>query len=360
VELEVGRNPTFACDRAGDVDNPRPSRRTFQPSMGQPITASHLSEIVSNHENFVLLSHARPDGDAIGSVVALKAVLESLGKTVVGLNEDAVPDNLRFMRGAEGLQCPSGPIEAEVVIALDTANRERLGAKCLDSLGEGKIWVNIDHHISNENYGDYWLIDDKSAATGEILYEIVKELNWPLPDIARDALYVALSTDTGSFQYSNTSGRTHKMAADLVERGLDVAALTSRLYHDYPFRRVELLRSLLETMKLTEDGRIAWWTLSCDTKARIGMQAGDGEGLIDVLRAIQGVLVCGFIEEMDDGKIRLSLRSKNSSVNVCDICAQFGGGGHALAAGAKTLGPLSEAVSRFLEVAEKSLPPKNL
>lgn len=328
--------------------------------MGQKITASHLSEIVSKHENFVLLSHARPDGDAIGSVVALKAVLEELGKNVVGLNEDPVPDNLRFMRGSQGVQCPSGSLDAEVVIALDTANRERLGERCLDSLSGDQIWVNIDHHISNEKYGDYWLIDVRSAATAEILYAIIRELNWPLPDIARDALYVALSTDTGSFQYSNTSGRSHKMAADLVEQGLDVVALTSRLYHDYPLRRVELLRCLLETMQLSDDGRIAWWTLSRGTKKRIGIQAGDGEGLIDVLRAIQGVLVCGFIEEMDDGKIRFSLRSKNSSVNVCDICAHFGGGGHALAAGAKTAGPLDEAVLRFVEVTQKALPSRKL
>ena len=328
--------------------------------MGQKITASHLSEIVSKHENFVLLSHARPDGDAIGSVVALKAVLEELGKNVVGLNEDPVPDNLRFMRGSQGVQCPSGSLDAEVVIALDTANRERLGERCLDSLSGDQIWVNIDHHISNEKYGDYWLIDVRSAATAEILYAIIRELNWPLPDIARDALYVALSTDTGSFQYSNTSGRSHKMAADLVEQGLDVVALTSRLYHDYPLRRVELLRCLLETMQLSDDGRIAWWTLSRGTKKRIGIQAGDGEGLIDVLRAIQGVLVCGFIEEMDDGKIRLSLRSKNSSVNVCDICAHFGGGGHALAAGAKTAGPLDAAVLRFVEVTQKALPSRKL
>mgnify|MGYP001162811712 FL=1 len=327
--------------------------------MGQPITASHLSEIVQSYESFVLLSHARPDGDAIGSVVALKAVLEELGKKAVGLNEDPVPDNLRFVRGSEGIQCPSGAVDAEVVITLDTANRERLGAKCLNVVEGAEVWVNIDHHISNEKYGDYWLLDERAAATGEILHSIIEELHWPLPAVARDALYVALSTDTGSFQYSNTSGRTHRMAADLVGRGLDVADLTSRLYHDYPLRRVELLRALLETMELTADGRIAWWTLSLDTKMRIGMQAGDGEGLIDVLRAIQGVLICAFIEEMDDGKVRLSLRSKNSSVNVCDICAHFGGGGHALAAGARTKGPLREAVARFLEIAGKALPPQN-
>ena len=325
--------------------------------MGQPITASGFSRIVSTHEHFVLLSHARPDGDAIGSEVALKAVLEALGKSVRALNEDGVPDNLLFLNGVEGIERPSEPLETEVVIALDTANRERLGAGCLEVLGEGKLWVNIDHHISNEEYGDHLLIDSSAAATGEILYGLIRELEWPLPDVARDALYVALSTDTGSFQYSNTTVHTHRMAADLVGRGLDVASLTARLYHDYPYRRVELLRALLETMQLTDDGRIAWWTLSHETKERVGMQAGDSEGLIDVLRAIRGVLVCAFVEEMADGKVRLSLRSKDSSVNVCDICAQFGGGGHALAAGARTRGPLEDAVARFLRVVQATLPP---
>ena len=327
--------------------------------MGQPITASGLSEIVSGHEHFVLLSHTRPDGDAIGSEVALKSVLEELGKSVRALNEDPVPDNLLFLNGTEGIERPSGAVETEVVIALDTANRERLGEECLTVLSEEAIWVNIDHHISNENYGDHLLIDPKAAATGEILYGLIQELNWPLPNVARDALYVALSTDTGSFQYSNTTVCTHQMAADLVGRGLDVASLTARLYHDYPYRRVELLRALLETMQISEDGRIAWWTLSYETKDRIGMQAGDSEGLIDILRAIQGVLICGFIEEMEDGKVRLSLRSKSSAVSVCDICAQFGGGGHTLAAGARMRGPLQDALARFLQAAQTSLPPIN-
>ena len=108
-------------------------------------------------------------------------------------------------------------------------------------------------------------------------------------------------------------------------------------------------------MRLTEDGRIAWWTLSGETKRRIGMQAGDSEGLIDVLRAIRGVVVCAFVEEIADGKIRLSLRSKDPAVNVCDICARFGGGGHALAAGARMQGPVEEAVKRLLEVATETV-----
>ena len=323
--------------------------------MGQSITAAGIGEIVSAHERFVLLSHTRPDGDAIGSEVALKSVLESLGKSAQALNEDGVPDNLTFMAGSEQVERPSGPVEADVVIALDTANRERLGGNCLKAVGEGKLWVNIDHHISNEEYGDHFLVEPEAAATGEVLYGLFRELDWPVPEVARDALYIALSTDTGSFQYSNTTVRTHEMAADLVGRGLDMAKLTAKLYHDYPFRRVELLQALLQTMRLTEDGRIAWWTLSGETKRRIGMQAGDSEGLIDVLRAIRGVVVCAFVEEIADGKIRLSLRSKDPAVNVCDICARFGGGGHALAAGARMQGPVEEAVKRLLEVATETV-----
>ena len=323
--------------------------------MGQLMTAAGFGEIVSAHEQFVLVSHTRPDGDAIGSEVALKSVLEALGKSVMAINQDEVPDNLAFLAGSETIRKPEGPIAGEVVIALDTANRERLGESCLESLGAGRLWVNIDHHISNEEYGDYRLIDSDAAATGEVLYGLIRELDWPIPEVARDALYVALSTDTGSFQYSNTTARTHEMAADLVGRGLDVAKLTAQLYHDYPFRRVELLQSLLKTMCLTEDGRIAWWTLSREVKKRVGMQAGDSEGLIDVLRAIRGVVVCAFVEEIAEGKIRLSLRSKDPAVNVCQICAHFGGGGHALASGARTEGPLENAVERLLAVATKTV-----
>jgi phosphoesterase RecJ-like protein len=323
--------------------------------MGQTITISDLSKVFADHERFVLLSHTRPDGDAIGSEVALKAVLEAMGKTVWALNEDGTPEHLEFLEGAAGVEQPSGPVDAEVVIALDTANRERLGANCLEAVREVPLWVNIDHHISNEEYGDHVLVDATAAATGEILYAIIKELGLPLPEAARDALYVAASTDTGSFQYSNTTVRTHEMAADLMGRGLDVATVTARLYHNYPFRRVELLTALLGTLERSADGRIAWWTLSLEVKERLGIAAGDSEGLIDVMRAIRGVVVCAFVEEMPDGKIRLSLRSKSTEVNVCDLCANFGGGGHALAAGARMAGPLADAVERMLAVTTSAL-----
>lgn len=319
--------------------------------MGKKITITDLAPVLAGHERFVLCSHTRPDGDAIGSVVALKAALEGLGKKVVALNESGVPENLRFLKGAEGVVPPGDEaLDAEVFIALDTANRERLGARCLAVTERIPMCVNIDHHISNEMYGDLVLVDDTAAAVGEIVYRMIVELGLPMPEEARDALYVAVSTDTGSFQYSNTGAGTLEMAADLVRRGVPVGELNARIYHEYPFRRVELLRELLGTLERSEDGRIAWWILRQEVKDRLEMQAGDTEGLVDVMRAIRGVVLCVFFEEIA-GALRVSMRSKDERVNVCRVCARFGGGGHAMASGARIEGNAGDLVGPVLEAA---------
>jgi phosphoesterase RecJ-like protein len=313
--------------------------------MGQAMTFSELSPVIRDHQRFVLASHTRPDGDAIGSVLALKAVLEAMGKDVVALNEDVVPENLHFLEDWESVKRPSGQVEAEVFVALDTANQARLGDACLEAVKEVPLWVNIDHHISNEGYGHMVLVDDGAAAVGEIIYRLIVELGLPMPEAARDALYVAVSTDTGSFQYANTGAGTHEMAADLLRRGLPVGALNSKLYHNYPFRRVELLTELLGTLRRSADGKVAWWELSRESKERLGILPGDSEGLVDVMRAIEGVVACVFFEEVD-GAVRVSMRSKDERVNVCRVCALFGGGGHVMASGARVGDSMENAVQR--------------
>ncbi|NNM28987.1 MAG: bifunctional oligoribonuclease/PAP phosphatase NrnA, partial [Akkermansiaceae bacterium] len=303
--------------------------------MGKEATLEELAAVFGDYHRIALVSHMRPDGDAIGSVVAMKAVLEELGKEVVALNEDPVPENLTFLEGADGIQRPDAPVDADVVVALDTANKARLGKRCLEVLAEVPRWVNIDHHVSNEFYGDLVFIDEEAAAVGEIVYGLIMEFGWPLPPAARDALYVAVSTDTGSFQYSNTRAATHEMVSDLLGRGLDAGSLSTLIYHNYPFRRVELLRELLQTLEHSDDGRVAWWTLTEEVKDRLGVKPGDSEGLIDVLRAIRGVVAVVFFEEVEDGMVRVSTRSKDPRVDVCKICAEFGGGGHVMASGAR-------------------------
>jgi len=339
-----------------ETTKPQPEDATFE----------RIGEVLRSRQSFVLLSHVRPDGDAIGSQLALGFSLLAMGKSVRMINEDGLPENLAFLAGSERIEMPpADPVVAEVAIALDTATKPRLGAAVLHAASKADLWLNIDHHISNPRYGTLNLIDATSPATGQILYDLIISQNLPLPAESRDALYVAVSTDTGSFQYPSTTARTYELAADLIRRGVDVGTINSKTYDELPFRRLELMRALLDTLERTPDGIVAWWELRDRTRKDLALRQEDSEGLIDVIRAIRGVQVAVFFEELEDGRIRASMRSKDRRLDVCKIAAQFDGGGHALAAGLRMQGPLPDAKSRVLgaicrRVAEVSGTPPNL
>lgn len=310
---------------------------------------TQIGEVLRDHQSFVLISHVRPDGDAIGSQLALGYALMAAGKSVRLINEDGLPDNLAFMAGSEQIELPPAePLDVEVAIALDTATKPRLGERALHAASKAKIWLNIDHHVSNPRYGDLNLIDATSPATGQILYQLITALELPMPAETRDAIYVAVSTDTGSFQYPSTTAKTYEMAADLIHRGLDVGTINSKTYDNFPYRRVELMRALLNTLELSDDGVVANWTLDDQTRIDLALMPEDSEGLIDIIRAIRGVQLAVFFEELHDGKIRVSMRSKDRRLNVCEIATEFGGGGHALAAGIRMSGPLDKAKALVL------------
>jgi len=314
-----------------------------------PATFEQIGEVLRTHQSFVLLSHVRPDGDAIGSQLALGYSLLAMGKSVLLINEDGLPENLAFLPGSGRIESPPAePLEVEVAIALDTAAKLRLGERALHAASKAAIWLNIDHHISNPHYGDFNLIDPTSPATGQILYDLITRLELPLPPETRDAIYVAVSTDTGSFQYPSTTARTYEMAADLIRRGVDVGAINSKTYDELPYRRLELMRALLGTLERTSDGLVAYWELHDATRLELGLLPEDSEGLIDVIRGIRGVQLAVFFEELPDGMIRASMRSKDRRLNVCQIAMEFGGGGHALAAGLRMPGPLAAAKAQVL------------
>lgn len=306
-------------------------------------TFEEILAVFEGYERFAILSHIRPDGDAIGSTVALGSTLESMGKEVFYLNEDGVPESLAFLAGADRVLCPSDEVlDIDVAIAVDCANKPRLGANALKMVEGAKLWVNIDHHKSNPCYGDLNYVDSGAPATGQILYEMITQLGLELTDEARDSIYVAVSTDTGSFQYSGTTAATYEMAADLVGRGLDVGRINELTYDSFPYRRVALTRELLNTLELSEDGCVADWRLLRSVKVDLGLQPDDSENLIDMIRSIEGVTVALFFEELMDGGVRVSIRSKIGSVDACEIAQVFGGGGHAKAAGIRMEGSLGE------------------
>ena len=298
---------------------------------------------------FAVLGHVRPDGDALGSQLALGLSLKQLGKDVRIWNEEGMLEKYSFLPNANLLtKPPAEPEDVDVAIALDTAIQNRLG-NSLPAVRSAKVWINIDHHPSNPGYGDLVYIDPKSPATGQILFELIKSEKLPIDPAIAENLYVAISTDTGSFQYPNTTARTLEIAAELVRTGVDVGRVSQLTYENYPRRRVELLRDLLGTMRFDANDRVASFSLSLETAKKLGVLPEDNEGLIDHLRAIRGVIVAVFFEELADGKVRVSMRSKNEKVNVCAICEKFGGGGHVLAAGARVRGSLAEVERKILE-----------
>jgi len=200
------------------------------------------------------------------------------------------------------------------------------------------------------------IIDQTAPATGEIIFNLIKTQGLPFDHDIAENLFAAISTYTGSFQYPNPSARTFEIVAELVRDGdLDVGKISQQLYENYPQRRLELLRELLRTMRFGECGRVASFSLSLKTAAELSVIPEDNEGLIDHLRAVQGVIVAAFFEELSDGKVRVSMRSKDERVDVCAICQKFGGGGHTLAAGARVRGTLAEVEEKVLEEAREAV-----
>jgi bifunctional oligoribonuclease and PAP phosphatase NrnA len=322
------------------------------------MTNSKLEEIgriLREHRHFTVLSHVRPDGDALGSQLAIALSLLELGKEVRVWNEDGMLEKYSFLPRAELLsKPPSVPEDVDVAIALDTAIQNRLGT-ALAAVRSAKIWINIDHHLSNPGYGNVVYVDPAAPATAEIIFRLIRSQGLPFNREIAENLYAAISTDTGSFQYPKTSARTFEIAAELIRTGLDIGRLNQRLYESYPRRRLELLRELLRTTHFEYGGCVASFSLSLKTASDLGVLPEDNEGLIDHLRAIRGVIVAVFFEELADGKVRVSMRSKSDAVDVCAICQKFGGGGHTLAAGARVRGSLGEVEEKVLEEVSEAI-----
>jgi len=311
---------------------------------------SQIAEVIHNAKRIGVACHVRPDGDAIGSIVGFGRSMMLAGKEVYILSEDGMPPNLAFMPATDMVQKSSAaPLGLDVAVALDTATKPRLGDNTNAAFSDAAVLVDMDHHGTNPRYGNLNYIDTKSPATGEIVYEFLTSQGFPMDDAIRQNLFVAISTDTGSFQYSSTTGRTHRIVAEMMDAGVDTADLAQKLYQTQPMRRLHLLKAMLNGMKLSDTGKIASWALSREIQQEVGVQSGDTEDLIDTLRMIEGVVAAVLFEEQPDGKIRVSSRSKDARVNVSNVCALFGGGGHVMAAGARLPGPLAAAEASFLK-----------
>jgi phosphoesterase RecJ-like protein len=306
--------------------------------MSSPQTTSEVTAVadaIRSHDRFLLVTHENPDGDALGSILALKLALDQLGKdSVMYLYGDApLPVEYAFMPLDELRRRLPDDWRERVLIAVDCANDTRIGPEP-EPLDGAPLVLDIDHHHDNTRFGQINLIVPNASSTGEVLRDVFAELGVELtPEIA-EALYIALVTDTGRFQYSNTTAKALRLAAELVEAGADVHAIFRHVYETVQFAKLKLLARALERAQIYDGGRLVVSYLLRNDFTDIGAAEAYSEGIIDYLRAVEGADMAALIREPRDGPARrISLRASNDELDVSAIARKSGGGGHRQAAG---------------------------
>ena len=319
-----------------------------------PQIIDRILEAIREHHSFCIVGHVRPDGDCIGSQLALALALRHEGKQVTVWNQDSVPQKYKFLNREGLLEKPRSGEAFDCVIATDCASFERLG-KAGECVARRKLLINIDHHVSNPRYGDINWVSPREASTGELIYRLIKVARWPITPAIADLLFTAISTDTGSFQYPTSRPGTFHTGAELVTRGANLAKICDEVYQSYPLSRAKLLKHVYSKFRLADHDRIAWFWLKQADFNRTGAESDDTEGLIDHIRAIEPVVVACVFEEVEPELTRISLRSKDPRVNVNEIAGQFGGGGHPAAAGARIAGTPLATQRRVIAAIKKAL-----
>jgi bifunctional oligoribonuclease and PAP phosphatase NrnA len=300
-----------------------------------------LTEI-DRRERFVVTSHARPDGDAVGSALAGCEILRQMGKQADIVLRDGVPRvylQLPFAERVTHADVVDGDYDAAILLECDNIQRTRLEGL------EGRFLINIDHHRSGRNFGNVNWIDPKAVATAELVYKLAKAAGVKItPEIAT-CLYTAVLTDTGAFMFDGTSEHTFELARELVLAGADPVGCAQHIYFGHSTAKMRLLGAALSALQ--REGSLAWIWVTQEQMERAGAKEEDCEGLVNYALSIGEVEVAVFFRELPDGRFRISLRSKGK-LDVAQIAEQFGGGGHACASGCSVGGPLHAAVESVL------------
>ncbi len=309
---------------------------------------------------FLLTTHENPDGDALGSLLAMHRLLEQLGKdSLMYMSPDEFPLPWEY-RGFtfDGL-VGSAPddVGERTIVFLDCGNIDRMPVDFLQA--EGRRILNIDHHHDNTRFGTVNLVVPDASCTAEIVWSLFKELGAQLTVGIADALYVGLITDTGRFMYENTSPAAHRMAAELIESGVQPHQVYRRLWEDLPYRRLELLQRALASVERHDDGAVTVAHLTKGDYRETGAEETDSEGVVDHIRSVEGtkaaVLVRELLADDRDGMRKVSLRATDGTVDVSRVARDFGGGGHPQAAGFSTPTPYRELVDRVRALVREQL-----
>lgn len=338
--------------------------------MGLAETAAALER----HRHILVTSHYNPDGDCIGSQLGLSALLVRLGKKVDVINQDPVPDRYRFLPGWERVRtfdewsgasvhcdyldkldntarCPGS---ATVAVVLDSAGLDRIGRAAGAIVPARMEIVNIDHHVSNDGFGQVQYVDPAASSTCELVHRIAKRLSKTLAPEEASCLLCGIITDTGGFRYASTSPATMRVAAELMEQGADLAGIATSLYFEERPETLSFLGELLVGMKRSPKAPLAWMSVSLERLARHGLDMSETEEFVRYALSVRGVEVGLMFKEQGNGQVRLSFRSKGR-YDVNRLAGIFGGGGHSQAAGARVNGSLAEVEGPVIEALEREM-----
>jgi phosphoesterase RecJ-like protein len=311
---------------------------------------------IEANDGFLVVAHVNPDGDAASSTLAVGWMLERIGKRYVMINEGKTPDKFGYLWGFDRLlrydeQQPEERFR--FVISVDCADASRIG-KVRELFAEDVQVLNIDHHATNDYFGDVQLIREDAAATVEVLYDLATDMQLPITTELGTALYTGLLTDTGGFRYSNTTPKVMKIAAELLAAGVSGHRLAEQVLEKITFSHITVLKQALNTLSFAYDNKVCWITVSQDDIRQTGATSEDMEGLILYPRNIEGVEVGLLFKQTDERTVKVSFRS-NGTVDVAAVAKSFGGGGHVRASGCTVAGELPDVVIQVIKEVGQSL-----
>ncbi|MHB9035357.1 MAG: DHH family phosphoesterase [Armatimonadota bacterium] len=298
------------------------------------------TRLVEEH-SFVLACHQRPDGDTLGSALALAHVLRRMGKDVVVLSEDGVPDNYAFMPDSEDVQTSTERRNFDVGVLVDSEGLKRIG-KAAEAVSNAKITACIDHHVPNGEFGDIRVTDRSLSSTAEVMAELFHAADVKIDKTVATQLLTGLIADTGAFRFANTTARTFEIAAHLQSLGAEPSSISREVYESRPLRSAKLLGRALTSLQTDESGQVVWARITKNDLDELGATDSDTDSIVNHVTAVKGPRVAILFRETKPNSIRISLRSRDG-IDVNQIAKVFGGGGHVAAAGCHYEGSLCDA-----------------
>ncbi|MGO1470328.1 MAG: DHH family phosphoesterase [Tissierella sp.] len=308
----------------------------------------NIIDSIKKSKNVFLASHINPDGDNLGSMLGLAIAIKNIGKNVFVLKSDIIPNDFTFLPGIDLIKEYDDNLgNIDLFITLDCSDKERLGDNKKLIENSNRV-ANIDHHLSNTNFGDINIVDPAASATAEIVYYIIKDMEIELTqDIALN-LYTAINTDTGSFKYDNVTSKTHRIVADLLDTGFDKNLVNINLYESMSFTRMKLFIKSLTTLETFNNSKIAVIMVTQDMLKETGATLEDAEGIVSFIKKLSTVEGACLLKEIEKNNIKISLRTKKY-LDASEICGKFDGGGHKRAAGCTIYKTIEESKKMIVQ-----------